>query len=156
APSVAAAQKTDSVTLNPVVVTGERTLTPINSSTASITRLSAEEIERTPRATIADLLRLAPGFSMLSFDGLGFDPQVMVRGFYGGGEAEYVIVQIDGRVVNQVHTGVVAWDVLPPISSIASIEIMRGGASALYGDAAIGGVINIVTRGPSARTSPRV
>jgi iron complex outermembrane receptor protein len=132
--------------LDPVVVTAERAATGLASSVAAVTRLSAAELARMPQATLADVLRRAPGFVLVDFDGLGFDPQVMVRGFYGGGEAEYVVVQVDGRAVNQLQTGIIAWDVLPPLASIEAVEIVRGGGSPLYGDAAIAGVINIITR----------
>ena len=70
----------------------------------------------------------------------------MVRGFYGGGEADYVLVMVDGRVMNLAHNGTIAWETLPAITDIESIEIVRGSASALHGDAAVAGVINIVTR----------
>ena len=136
--------------LDPLIATAERTSSRLSSSMAAVTRLPLVELARTPRATLADLLRLAPGFNVVDFDGLGFDPQLMVRGFYGGGEAEYVILQIDGKPVNQLQSGVVAWDVLPPLAAIEAIEVVRGGASSLYGDAAIGGVVNIITRRSAA------
>ncbi|HSE51061.1 MAG TPA: TonB-dependent receptor plug domain-containing protein, partial [Gemmatimonadales bacterium] len=132
--------------LDPVVVTAARTGSPLRSSAAAVTRIGAARLARIPQATLADLLRSVPGFAIVDFDGVGFDPQLMVRGFYGGGQAEYVIVQVDGKPVNQVMHGLVAWDALPPVASIAAVEVMRGGASSLYGDAAIGGVINIITR----------
>lgn len=129
-----------------VVVTAERARTSLASSVASVTRISAADLARTPRATLADVLRRAPGITVIDIDGLGFDPQLMVRGFYGGGEAEYVVVLIDGRPVNQLQSGLVAWDVLPPLASVEAVEVVRGSASPLYGDAAIGGVINVITR----------
>ena len=132
--------------LDAVVVTAERTRTPLSGSIAAVTRLSRADLASTPRATLADLLRRAPGFAVIDFDGLGFDPQVMVRGFYGGGEAEYVAVLVDGRPVSQLQTGLVAWEVLPPVAAIEAIEIVRGSASPLYGDAAVAGVINVITR----------
>lgn len=141
--------------LSTVIVTAERAPTSLSSSIASVTRLPAEELARTPRATLADVLRRAPGFTVIDVDGLGFDPQIMVRGFYGGGEAEYVVVLIDGRPVNQLQTGLVAWDVLPPLASIEAVEIVRGSASPLYGDAAIGGVINVITRSGSGTPAVR-
>jgi outer membrane receptor protein involved in Fe transport len=145
-PAAAQAPPVDtSHTLNAVVVTADRARTPLSGSIASVTRLSSADLARAPRATLADLLRRAPGFTVIDFDGLGFDPQLMVRGFYGGGEAEYVAVMVDGRAVSQLHTGLVAWDVLPPVTSIESIEVVRGSASPLYGDAAVGGVINVLT-----------
>jgi len=140
-------------TLGTVVVIAERAATPINQSTAAITRLSAADLGRLPYATLADVLRQVPGFAVVDFDGLGRDPQLMVRGFYGGGEADYVVVMVDGRAVNLVHNGTIAWETLPPLSSIESIEIVRGSASALHGDAAVAGVINIVTRRSSQQTA---
>jgi outer membrane receptor protein involved in Fe transport len=139
--------------LRPRVVTAERVRTPLGLTAASVTRLERAELTRMGGATIADVLRRAPGFTLVSTDGLGFDPQAMVRGFYGGGEAEYVVVLVDGRPVSQMQTGLVAWEALPPLASVEAVEIVRGGASAIHGDAAIGGVINIITRAGVARAS---
>jgi outer membrane receptor protein involved in Fe transport len=143
--------------LDPVVVTAARTASPLRTSAAAVSRIGAARLARVPQTTLADLLRSVPGFAVVDFDGLGFNPQVMVRGFYGGGEAEYVIVQVNGKPVNQVMHGLVAWDALPPPASIEAVEVVRGGASSLYGDAAIGGVINIITRAAdSSRTVPGI
>jgi len=139
--------------LGTVVVVAERAPTPMNLSTAAVTRLTSADLARFPNATLADVLRRVPGFAVVDFDGSGRDPQVMVRGFYGGGEADYVLVIVDGRVVNQVHNGTITWETLPPLSSIESIEVVRGSASSLHGDAAVAGVINIVTRRPSRGTA---
>src|SRR5688572_18627292 len=57
-------------TLNPVIVTADRARTPLSGSIASVTRLSSAELAKTPRATLADLLRRAPGFTVIDFDGL--------------------------------------------------------------------------------------
>ena len=143
--------------LDPVVVTAARTGSPLRTSAAAVSRIGAVRLARVPQATLADLLRSVPGFAIVDFDGLGFDPQLMVRGFYGGGQAEYLIVQVNGKPVNQVMHGLVPWDALPPVASITAVEVMRGGASSLYGDAAIGGIINIITRAAdSVRTGPGV
>ncbi|HEX6315647.1 MAG TPA: TonB-dependent receptor, partial [Gemmatimonadaceae bacterium] len=130
----------------------ERAPAAINRSSAAITRLTASDLARLPYATVADALRRVPGFAVIDFDGSGRDPQLMVRGFYGGGEAEYVVVMVDGVRVNQVHNGTIAWETLPPLSSIAAIEIVRGSASAAHGDAAVAGAINIVTRQAVSRS----
>ncbi|MGH7528748.1 MAG: TonB-dependent receptor [Gemmatimonadales bacterium] len=137
-------------TLDTVVVTAERVPTVIGSAAAAVTRITAADLAMLPHATVADALRLVPGFALVDFDGLGLDPQLMVRGFYGGGEAEYVVVLLDGRPMNQLHSGRVSWDALPALRNLEAIEVLRGSASALYGDAAIGGVINVITRHPGA------
>jgi vitamin B12 transporter len=139
--------------LGTVVVVAERAPTPMNLSTAAVTRLTSADLARFPNATLADVLRRVPGFAVVDFNGSGRDPQLMVRGFYGGGEADYVLVIVDGRVVNQVHNGTITWETLPPVSTIESIEVVRGSASSLHGDAAVAGVINIITRRPSQGTT---
>lgn len=133
------------VTLDGLVVTADRSATALGSSVASVSVVTAPQLARAPQTTLADALRQIPGFAIIGFDGLGYDPQVMVRGFYGGGEAEYVVVLVDGRPINDVQSGLVAWDAIP-LSAIERIEVVRGGASSLWGDAAIGGVINVITR----------
>ena len=131
--------------LEAVVVTADRSESLLASSTASVSVLRAAEVRRLPGVTgLADVLRQTPGFAFLSLDGLGYDPQATIRGFYGGGEAEYVVLLLDGRPLNNIETGQVNWNQIP-LSGIESIEVMRGGASSLYGDAAIGGVVNVVT-----------
>lgn len=143
--SVASGQDTQS--LGAVVIVAERSATPLNRSAAAVTRLTRADLARLPNATLADVLGRVPGFAIVNFDGLGRDPQAMVRGFYGGGEADYVVVMVDGRAVSRGHNGTVPWDELPPLPAIESIEIVRGSASTMHGDAAVAGVINIVTRG---------
>ncbi|MGQ0702475.1 MAG: TonB-dependent receptor [Gemmatimonadales bacterium] len=142
--------------LDPVVVTAERAPHRLRGLTTAVTRIDRTQLARFPRATLADLLRQAPGFAVIDFDGLGFDPQIMVRGFYGGGEAEYVVVLVDGVPVNRLESGTVAWDVLPPVAAVEAVEVVRGGASSLYGDAAIGGVINVITGEQGERGEPGV
>lgn len=138
------------VSLETVVVTAERTPTRLAASAASVSRLTGAEVERLPHVTLADALLQVPGFAVVNLDGLGHTPQLMVRGFYGGGEAEYVVVLVDGKPINSLQSGVVPWDAIP-LSGIARVEIVRGGSSALYGDAAVGGVINVITHDAAQR-----
>ena len=137
------------------VVTAERMENPLFESTAAVSVRSASEMELLPLKNLADALETLPGISFLNRDGLGRDPLATLRGFYGGGEAEYLLVMIDGRPVNELERGLMNWNTVP-LSSIKSIEFLRGGASSLYGDSAIGGVVNVVTSGehtPSTQIS---
>jgi iron complex outermembrane recepter protein len=128
-----------------VVVTAERSARRVERSTGAAAVLHGEQLRRLPLRTVADALQQLPGFAFLDFGGLGDRPQVTVRGFYGGGEAEYVVVLLDGKPINALEGGRVAWDLIP-LEAIESIEVLRGGASALYGDAAVGAVVNLTTR----------
>lgn len=130
--------------LGEVVVTASRSRAPLVSSTASVSVLTGEELRQLPVRSVAEALERVPGFAILDVEGTGGDPQVTVRGFYGGGEAEYVVVLLNGRPLNGAEAGLVNWDLIP-LAAVERIEVVRGGASSLYGDAAVGGVINIIT-----------
>ena len=145
ADSVAVRDSARGHTLDPMVVTASRVDAPLTTSAAAVTRLSGDALRKLPVRNIADALQFVPGMIVLQGDGLGQSPRLVVRGFYGGGETDYATVLIDGVPTTELATGQVNWD-LVPLEAIESIEIVRGGASPLYGDAAIGGVVNLITR----------
>ena len=128
------------------IVTAERIEHSLLESTAAVSVRTNAEMELFPLKNLADALETLPGIAFLNRDGLGRDPLATLRGFYGGGEAEYLLVMIDGKPINELEKGLMNWNAIP-LSSIKSIEFLRGGASSLYGDSAIGGVVNIVTTG---------
>ena len=129
--------------LEETVVTAERIENSLFASTAAVSVRTSAEMEFLPLKNLAAALETFPGISFLHRDGLGRDPLATLRGFYGGGEAEYLLVMIDGRPINELEKGLMNWNAIP-LASISSIEFLRGGASSLYGDAAIGGVVNVV------------
>ncbi len=61
-----------------------------------------------------------------------------------------MVQELDGQPLNDAYTGGIEWGTLP-VSNIERIEVVRGGASALYGGNAMGGVINIITRDPDLK-----
>ncbi len=133
------------VDMNELIITADRYESLRSQSTGAISVLRSMTISQLAGVqNLGGTLRHIPGFAMLQLDGIGYDVQPIVRGFYGGGEAEYVLLMVDGQPINALETGLVNWDQIP-LAAIKSIEILRGGASSLYGDAAIGGVINIMT-----------
>ncbi len=141
----AAADDTSAAALPTVVVTATRTESPLERSAAAVTRLSADALRRLPVQTVSEALALVPGIVVLQGDGMGDAPRLAVRGFYGGGETEYVTVLLDGVPLTGLASGQVNWD-LVPLAALDAVEVVRGGASSLYGDAAVGGVVNLVTR----------
>ena len=147
-PVILSAQNTDTlsvVDMEEVIVTADRYESMLSRSTGAVSVLKSSTITRLAGVQgLGGVLRQIPGFAVLQLDGIGYDVQPVIRGFYGGGEAEYVLLMVDGQPVNALETGLVNWDQIP-LAAIESVEVLRGGASSLYGDAAIGGVINIVT-----------
>jgi iron complex outermembrane receptor protein len=114
---------------------------------ASTTVITRADLQRSPGQTVQDVLAREPGIQVRSlFGGVnGAQTTVDMRGF-GATGASNTLVLINGRRLNDFDLASIDLSVIP-IDSIERIEITRGNSGAvLYGDGAVGGVINIVTR----------
>jgi len=138
-----------------VVVTAERALEPRESVPAAVSVLTREEIERLPAQDLGELLRYLPGFHVNFGTPFGGAPMVSARGFFGGGEAEYVQLLVDGVPVSDVESGLADWRGIRA-SDVERVEALRGPASALYGDTALGGLIQVFTRRARGEPGGRV
>src|SRR5215213_6655325 len=131
-----------------VTVTATRTETRLGDTPASIVALSSTELSTTAAVTLDDALRQVPGFSLFRRSGSRTaNPTtqgVSLRGT-GASGASRAVVLADGVPLNDPFGGWVYWSRVPR-TSVNSIEVLRGGASHLYGSAALGGVVNIFTR----------
>ena len=129
-----------------MVVTAERGPEALPEVPAAVSVLTRREIERLPAESLAELLEFLPGFHAFFREGLGGAPPIVAaRGFFGGGEADYVQLRIDGVPVEDVESGLADWRRIRA-SDIERIEALRGPASSLYGDTALAGVIQVFTR----------
>lgn len=136
-----------------LVVTAERGPEPREEIPASVSVLTRREIERLPAQDLSELLEFLPGFHALFRESFGGPPPIVTsRGFFGGGEAEYVQLRIDGVPVEDVESGLADWRRIRA-ADVERIEALRGPASSLYGDTALGGVIQVFTRGVPASGS---
>ena len=131
--------------LNPIVISGSRFEQPLSEVLSSITVISKEEIQKSQSQSIAELLQGEPGFEFGRNGGPGALTSIFLRGENSVSSAIYV----DGVRVSTDGYGTIPVNALPSPASIDHIEIMRGNSGALYGEAAIGGVINIYTRANS-------
>jgi iron complex outermembrane receptor protein len=114
---------------------------------ASATVITAEDIARSPAQSVQEIIAQTPGVQLTSFYGgvNGAGTNVDVRGF-GAFATANTLVLINGRRLNDIDLGGVDLSTIPR-DSIERIEITRGNSGAvLYGDNAVGGVINIVTK----------
>src|SRR5687768_6612896 len=127
-----------------IIVTAERAPGDRDRHPAATAVLTRDEIDQQPAVTLADVVSTLPGFQILSAGSSGFPPSSIARGFFGGGEAEYVKVLVDGMPIGDVESGVVDWRGLPALA-IDRIEALRGPASAPYGDTALAGAIQVFT-----------
>lgn len=128
-------------TLDPVVVTAggfEQSLSDVIPSVSVITR---EQIDRSGALSLADLVMGEPGVEVGRNGGLGTTTSFFLR----GAESKNVLVLVDGvRMRDGVTQSALAENI--PLGLIEQVEIIRGNVSAIYGDAAVGGIISIKTR----------
>lgn len=134
------------VTLEEVVVTATRDVEEIRKIPANVTVITKEEIEHSHARTAVDVLRDKVDVTVTDFYGTGKSSAVDIRGFGETGPLN-TLVLVDGRRVNEIDLSGVDWTQIP-LDQVERIEIVRGAGSVLYGDNAVGGVINIITKKP--------
>ena len=132
--------------LGDVVINATRSGTPLDQIPLNTTILTKEVLESSPDQTIDQVLKNVPGVFLNDVPYYQKDPtgqSINVRGLgYGR-----TLVLIDGLPANDAFYGTVQWN-LVPMSSIESVEFVRGGVSSLWGNYGMGGVININTKTP--------
>lgn len=135
-----------------VVVTATR-LEP-NLPIASTTIIDSATIERSPARSMPELLSLEAGVQSRDLFGgtSGARGTVDMRGF-GAAAKSNTLILVDGRRLNTIDLTAIDFANIP-LESIDRIEVTRGAAGAvLYGDGAVGGAINIITK-PASRREP--
>jgi iron complex outermembrane receptor protein len=114
---------------------------------AATTVITADEIRHSPALTVQEIIAQTPGVQLTSLYGgvNGVKTSVDLRGF-GAFATSNTLVMINGRRLNDVDMAGVDFSTIPR-ESIERIEITKGNSGAvLYGDNAVGGVINIVLK----------
>lgn len=133
-----------------VVITANRLKNAKTDTPADVTVITSQQISDRGYRNVTDALEDVPGARVMQ-NGVGaYESHIMLNG------DERVLVMVDGRRFNNsmgsmakstfdAHT-------LPPVDMIERIEVVKGGASTLYGADAVGGVINIITKTPEETT----
>jgi outer membrane receptor protein involved in Fe transport len=138
--------------LESVVVTAYRSPIASGDSPASTRILTAHHLRQAAGISLDDKLRQVPGFELFRrTSSLVANPTtegVSLRGL-GSTAASRSLVVFDEIPIADPFGGWIHWEELPP-PSIHSVELVRGGASDLYGSSAIGGVVSIVPVKPDA------
>jgi len=137
--------------LSPLIVTATRSAQPIDTLPLAVTVFTADDLRTSPSLAIDDTLRSEPAFSLFRRTGsLTANPTaqgVSLRGL-GPSGASRSLVLLDGVPLNDPFGGWVAWTKLPKLS-LASAEIVRGGGSGAWGNAALGGTVQLLTTPPT-------
>ena len=126
-----------------ITITPTRVESAAEDTGASVTVISAQQIEQRQYETIADALQDVPGLNIVQSGGAGKQTAVFMRGT----NSNHVLVLIDGVRASDPSTvsGTFNFAHLP-VDGVERVEVVRGPLSTLYGSDAIGGVINIITR----------
>jgi outer membrane receptor protein involved in Fe transport len=131
-----------------VMVTANRTATPLGETPASDIKLTAQDLKAIPALTLDDKLRQVPGFSLYRrSSSLSANPTTMgisLRGLGGSGASRALVLE-DGIPLNDPFGSWVYWDRVPS-ASVQSIEVAQEGGSSLYGSEAMSGVVQFLTR----------
>ena len=139
-PSLSAAQQPQS--LAPVIVSAARVEQPVSAALPDATVITRAEIERSLAPDLLTLLARLPGVEIAQLGGIGSQTSLFLR----GAETRHVLVLVDGMPMNNLNFSTASLDQIMT-SQVERVEIVRGNVSSLYGSQAVGGVIQIFTRG---------
>jgi outer membrane receptor protein involved in Fe transport len=137
-----------------ISVTPTRTEQRLGDVPASVSIVDKDTIRRSPAVVADDVLRLVPTFSLFrrtsSLQAHPTAQGVSLRGIGPSGVSRS-LVMLDGVPFNDPFGGWVYWTRVP-LESVERIETVDSTSSAMYGNYAMGGVLNVVSSRPRPRT----
>ncbi len=131
------------VDLDEIVVTHSRIEQKNFKIASNVTVITQEQIEASNAQNLPDILRDVQGINVYD-NSTNKTATIDIRG-YGDTASRNVLILVDGRKINSIDISGPNLDQIP-IESVERIEIIRGAGSVLYGDNAVGGVVNIITK----------
>lgn len=131
-----------------MVVTASRVEEPESLVSSYVEVYDSQDIERSGARSVPDFLSRYAAVNSRSTNGgeLGVVATIDLRGF-GASAKDNTLILLDGRRLNPIDGGSVTWGSIP-IHTVERIEVLHGAGSVQYGDRAVAGVINIITRSP--------
>ncbi|ERL54522.1 TonB-dependent receptor plug domain-containing protein [Psychrobacter aquaticus] len=137
------------VELDEIVVTATRTPTKTSNVIAQTRVIDKEELQRYQGQTVVDVLKNQSGINISQSGGIGTISNFYMRGY----DSKQVLVIIDGIRYSSISTGTPSLNLLSA-DQIDRIEILYGASgSSIYGSDAMGGVIQIFTKGSNVEQS---
>ncbi len=135
----------ESTTLPEVVVTANRLESSLDQVPNSITVITAKDFEQKQANTVQDALIGVPGLDIVQTGPPGESSSIFLR----GANPQHTLVLMDGVPLNDPVGAAGDYSYLDQISldDVKRIEVVRGPGSTLFGSNAMGGIVNIITRG---------
>lgn len=128
--------------LEETIVTATRTAVPVDAIGSPVIVITRGEIERSLASDVSEILQQYAGLEVARTGGPGQQTSLFTRGT----DSNHTVVLLDGVRINPGTIGSAALQNIAP-ESLERIEVVKGPRSALYGTDAIGGVVQLFTRG---------
>jgi outer membrane receptor for ferrienterochelin and colicins len=141
--------KTDSIStqeLDAVLITATRTIRQLSAVPLPVQLISKKEIKAVNSIRLSDILEEQTGLITVSDFGGGEGIQLQ------GLDSQYTLILIDGVPLIGRSAGTLDLNRIS-VGNIKQIEVVKGASSSLYGNEALGGVINIITETPKSGLS---
>jgi len=142
-PAAVAAQP-DTLHLEAVTVTTALRQGELPQAVRMVTLLPDTLLQAMPVTSLQEALLTVPGADIRQRGPQGVQADLSIR----GGTFDQVLVMVDGIPVSDPQSGHHNLNIPVPLTSIAAVEVLKGGASALLGPDAFSGAVNIITRLP--------
>ncbi|MGL5054967.1 MAG: TonB-dependent receptor family protein [Fusobacteriaceae bacterium] len=137
------------VKLDDSIISESNFETDVVSTPKNVTIITKEEIKEKGAKTVGEALKSAPGITVKTLT--GGEPSFDMRG-QGPNAKSNVLVLLDGSPLNSIDMSGYKTNHIA-IDSIERIEIIPGGGGVLYGDGAVAGMINIISKRPENMTN---
>jgi iron complex outermembrane receptor protein len=128
-----------------IVVTATRSISDVRDVPGNPSVITAQDISDGHYTSVPEALEKKAGLFFRNYADNPSQAGVDIRGFGGDNPHGKVLVLVNGRKMNRPDMAVINWAQIP-MQAVERIEVIRGPNSVLYGDHAVGGVINIITR----------
>ncbi len=143
----------ETLDLDSIIIKASRSDDTLSNVTRPVSVITADDIAASPAKSLPELLGSQVGIYGTRYGNI----KNTVVDLRGSGETAptNVLILVDGRRLNQIDLSGQDWALID-LSTIERVEIIRGSGTVLYGDNAVGGVINIVTKKGRKSTRPSV
>lgn len=136
----------------PIVITAAKKEQPVYEAPSVITIITGEDIKRMGAKNLMDVLQTVPGFNIIQDTN---ELLTVIHGFYASTNQKFLLLK-DGNRLNDYMFNTTEFDYSLSLANVKRIEIVRGPGSALYGSAAMCGVVNVITKDGSDINGSRV
>ena len=125
------------------ITTASSSYETLEETPVPVTLITEDMIKACGAHTVQDaLIAYVPSISPVEDNGM---MNFSYRGIHGAGQ-DIMLIMLNGIRLNSFSTNIASADYSIDINKIKQIEVLRGPASSLYGDAALTGVVNIITK----------